>query len=131
MVGRSGAVEELSGSVAGGGSGELRVADVAGAAETSAIPPGSRKVSPRSSEQEQGWRAAARHGTGDAGAAAGGVAFSARIRRDQLRKRDVAGSHAANDVARIRNGIPFSERTRRSRRAVLPRPAESPRSVCG
>src|SRR5467141_1403780 len=99
MVGRSGAVEELSGSVDCGRSGELCGALDTGAAESGAIPAGSGKVSPGSSEQEQGRRAAARRWTGDAGAAARVVAFSRRIRGGQLRKRDVAVSHAAYDAA--------------------------------
>src|ERR1039458_7337528 len=92
MVGRSGGMEELSGSVDCGRSGELCVAVNAGATEPGAIPAGSGKVPARSSEQEQRWRAAARRWTGDAGAAAGVVAFSRGVRGDQLRKRDVAVS---------------------------------------
>src|SRR5437660_12913134 len=110
MVGRSGAVEELSGSVDCGRSSELCGALDTGAAESGAIPADSGKVSPGSSEQEQRWRAAARRWTGDAGAAAGVVAFSRRIRGDQLRKRDVAVSHAAYDAEGFRNSIPFPER---------------------
>src|SRR5437899_11706451 len=101
MVGRSGAVEELSGSVDCGRFGELCGAVDTAEAESGRIPAGSGKVSPGSSEQEQGWRAGARRWTGDAGAADRVVAFSRRIRGYQLRKRDVAVSHAAYDAARF------------------------------
>src|SRR6267378_3099494 len=135
MVGRSGAVEELSRSVDCGRFGELCGAVDTGAAESGAIPAGSGKISPGSSEQEQGWRAAARCWTGDARAAAGVVPFSRRIRGDQLRTRDVAVSHAAYDAARFRSGIPFPERAGESgdefRRAVLPRAAENQGPVRG
>src|SRR3979490_998443 len=135
MVGRSGAVEELSRSVDCGRSGELCGAVDAGAAESGAIPAGSGKVSPGSSQQEQGWRAAARCWTGDARATAGVVAFSRRIRGDQLRTRDVAVSHAADEAARLQSGIPFPERAGEAggefRRAILPRLAKNQGAVCG
>src|SRR3979411_1171572 len=129
MVGRSGAVEELSRSVDCGRSGELCGAVDAGAAESGAIPAGSGKGSAGCSQKEQGWRAAARCWTGDARATAGVVAFSRRIRGDQLRTRDVAVSHAAHDAARFRSGVPFAEGTGQSggdlRGAVLPRAAKN------
>src|ERR1700687_1050067 len=145
MVGRSGAVEELSGSVDCGRSGELCGAVDARATESGAIPAGSGKVSPRSSEHEQRGRASARRWTRDAGAAAGVVAFSRRIRGDQLRTRYVAVPHAAIHAprlnaprfnsARFRSGIPFPERADESgdkfRRAVLSRPAEDTGTVRG
>src|ERR1700674_517924 len=135
MVGRSGAVEELSGSVDCGRPGELCGAVDTGAAESGAIPAGSGKVSPGSSQQEQGWRAAARRWAGDARAAAGVIAFSRRIRGDQLRTRDVAVPHAAYDAARFRSGISFPERAGESggefRRAILPRAAKNPGTIRG
>src|ERR1019366_10321175 len=79
----------------------------------------------------QRWREAARGWTGDAGAAAGVVAFSRVIRGDQLRKRDVAVSHAPFDAARFRSAIPFPKRADESGRTVLPRAAENQRAVCG
>src|SRR5271166_4762790 len=99
MVGRPGAVEELSRSVDCGGFGKLRGAVDAGATEPCAIPSSAGKVPPRPAKPGQRWRAAARRGTGDAWAAPGVVAFSPRIRGDQLRKRDVVVSHAALHVA--------------------------------
>src|ERR1035438_562824 len=140
VVGRSRAVAELSRSVDCGGSGKLCRAVAFGAKESGAIPAGSGKVPPRSSAQEQRWRMAARRWTGDAGPAAGLVAFSPRIRGDQLRKRDVAVPHAALHVPRFyvarcrvprfnaerfRNGIPFPERAVECGRTVLPRLAEN------
>src|ERR1700693_4131863 len=110
MVGRSGAVQELSGSVDSGGSGKLFVAVDAGAAKPGAIPASSGKIPPRSSEQEQRWGAPARRWPGHAGAPAGVVAFPRRIRGDQLRTRDMAVSHVADDAARFRYGLPFLER---------------------
>src|SRR4030088_3830292 len=133
MVGRSGAVEELSRSVDCGRSGELCGAVNTGATESGAIPAGSGKVSPRSSEHEQRWRASARCWTGDARAAAGVIAFSPRIRGDQLRTRNVAVSHAAHDAARFRSGVSFPERAgeswREFRRAILPRVAKNQGAV--